>query len=342
MSPSEFDAFVPDTHREAVAQAVRQTFGQVEPEELVLLSGGLSALVVLKLSIGGCAYVLRIPNPYVSLSDIQRHFTCMRIATDLGIAPHIAYADVQTGICITTFIEPRPVWTALRESELSAQLGTMLRGLHAGPAFPDATDTFGLIEACQAQLAEVRTLLPGWFQGYLEQFEAIKETLRPHLTSAPCHTDLNPDNLLFDGSRLWLIDWEVACMNDPMIDIASAVHWFALVPEQAAALLHAYYGGSPTEHQQAKLLLMKQVVRCFYALALVQQAVWDNEGVLPAAPERTLLPSFFEAMRGFGSGTFQINGPGGLLTFGLVMANESLGELEQPMFAQAVALLKEA
>jgi aminoglycoside phosphotransferase (APT) family kinase protein len=331
--------FVPDTHREAVAQAARQTFGQAEPEELVPLSGGLSALVTLKLSIGGRAYVLRIPNTYVSLPDIQRHFTCMRIATDLGIAPQIAYTDAQTGICITTFIEPQPVWMALREPELSAQLGALLRSLHAGPAFPYAIDTFGVIEACQAQLAEVSTFLPGWFQGYLEQFEAIKETLRPHLTSAPCHNDLSPDNLLFDGSRLWLIDWEAACMNDPLIDLASAVHWFDMVPEQEAALLHAYFGDSPTEHQRAKLLLMKQVSRCFYALALVQQAVWDNEGVLPAAPDRAQLPSFFEAMHGLGNGSFQINGPGGLLTFGLVIANESLGDLEQPTFAQAVALL---
>ncbi len=41
------------------------------------------------------------------------------------------------------------------------------------------------------------------------------------------HNDVNPFNVLFDGDRLWLIDWEIAFRNDPFADVASVANNFA-------------------------------------------------------------------------------------------------------------------
>ena len=37
-----------------------------------------------------------------------------------------------------------------------------------------------------------------------------------------------PSNILFDGERLWLIDWESAYRNDPLVDVAIVSDSFAL------------------------------------------------------------------------------------------------------------------
>ena len=37
----------------------------------------------------------------------------------------------------------------------------------------------------------------------------------------PCHNDLLPANVLFDGDRAWLIDYEYAGMNEAMFDLAN-------------------------------------------------------------------------------------------------------------------------
>ena len=38
---------------------------------------------------------------------------------------------------------------------------------------------------------------------------------------APGHNDpFKPDNMLFEGNRLWLVDWEAAFQNDRYADLA--------------------------------------------------------------------------------------------------------------------------
>ena len=66
------------------------------------------------------------------------------------------------------------------------------------------------------------------------------------------HNDVNPFNVLFDGDRLWLIDWEIAFRNDPFADVACVANNFADPVAHAGsaealedALLHAWLGHAP-------------------------------------------------------------------------------------------------
>lgn len=107
-------------------------------------------------------------------------------------------------------------------------------------------------------------------------------------------------------------------------------------PERAFP--HAYFGAAPDPLQRARLTLAQQVARCFAVTIFLLLAVQRGQGRLPTAPERAALPSFPEALRGLGAGTFSIGQPAGMLTFSLVVANHALAELDQPAFAQALAL----
>ncbi len=339
MAADVFDV-VPAAQREAAERAVRETFPGAEAEALTVLHGGLSGQLVLKLELAGRAYVLRVSVAQWAAQRPQGHFAAMQIAAGLGIAPAVHYADEPSGICITDFVAGQPLGPALRLPEQQALLATMLRRLHSGPAFPIETDTFAYLHNLRTQIAAAGVTPPGWVQGFLDRFAAVESALRPHLVSAPSHNDVNPNNLLFDGERLWLIDWEVAAMNEPMLDLSNLLYWFALPPEQEAAFLRAYLGSEPDARQRAKLTLMHQTTRCFYTLMFLLLAAQFGQGQLPEAPEREQLPDVREVIHSLGTGALQLNTPQGMQTLSLATAKAALAEGERPAFLEALALLR--
>ncbi len=80
-----------------------------------------------------------------------------------------------------------------------------------------------------------------------------------------CHMDLKPENLLFDGQRLWLVDWQAAFVNDRYFDLAVAANF--LVADDAAELTYheRYFGHRPDEYQRARFFLMRQVLHMLSA-----------------------------------------------------------------------------
>lgn len=79
------------------------------------------------------------------------------------------------------------------------------------------------------------------------------------------HNDILPRNLLFDGERLWLVDWESAYCNDPVVDMATMLDNFAPSPELEEVLLQAWLGHPPDRSLRDRLELMRALTRLFYA-----------------------------------------------------------------------------
>lgn len=339
MSIESIEAHVPASRREAVAEAIRRTFGGQEPVLLAPLHGGFSGAPVLKLTVAGKPYVLRVIHGFSPLNDPSRHFACMGVAAERGLAPPVLFADAQTGVCITGYIESQPVRPAL-EADLSrvVDFGDMLRRLHTGPAFPVFMDGLQMIQGGVGTLVGAKYPIPELVQSFLARFEAIPVALRPHLTLAPCHNDLNPNNLLFDGTRSWLIDWETACMGEPFLDLATALLWFNFSPVQTETLLRAYWGAEPTPWQRAKLEVMGQVSRCFYSVVFLLLALQSRQMPPPGLPDRAHLPSLFEARRSLGAGAMAQD-PHFRFVFSLVLAHDALEAMERPSFSQALQTL---
>ncbi|HEX6869208.1 MAG TPA: phosphotransferase, partial [Candidatus Limnocylindrales bacterium] len=58
----------------------------------------------------------------------------------------------------------------------------------------------------------------------------------------PSHNDLSADNIIDDGRRLWLIDFEYSGNNDPCYDIADLASQASLDDDRRAMLCEAYFG----------------------------------------------------------------------------------------------------
>ncbi len=51
-----------------------------------------------------------------------------------------------------------------------------------------------------------------------EKMTRIYRCLEPEMVAS--HNDLKPENMVFDGTRVWLIDWEAAFLNDRYLDLS--------------------------------------------------------------------------------------------------------------------------
>jgi Ser/Thr protein kinase RdoA (MazF antagonist) len=94
----------------------------------------------------------------------------------------------------------------------------------------------------------------------------IRETYVPRAEQyVSSHNDVLPRNVLFDGKRLWLIDWESAYRNDPLVDVAIALDNFAPSPELEEVLLLAWLGHEPDDSLRDRLARVRALTRLYYA-----------------------------------------------------------------------------
>ena len=139
---------------------------------------------------------------------------------------------------------------------------------------------------CSPSSSDSGRVAPGLLDAHRAGLEAIRAAYpwQP-ATFVSCHNDPNQQNLLFDGHRLWLVDWETASRSDPFIDVAIMAAHLAPTTELRELLLSSSLGRPPDALDQARLALMARVTQLYVGCALLVIAV-D-----PATPTHTDLGS---------------------------------------------------
>ena len=74
-------------------------------------------------------------------------------------------------------------------------------------------------------------------------------------TTVPCHNDLLAENLIDDGDRLWLIDYEYSGNNDPCFELGNIWSEADLTLDQLDELVGHYYG-TPSQSLIARARLL--------------------------------------------------------------------------------------
>ncbi len=266
---------IPQEKTAAVTRGMRETFGVTEFEDIRLMSGGNSTSRVFRIVVGGTAYLLKT---ILRQDDPARHFACMRAAADAGLAPRVWYTSVEDRVLITDFVEAVPLPVA----EALLRTATVLHKLHALPAFPPVPDPINT--SCMFLLNK-GPALDGFLQkiraaniltaGESEELFGLYERLaaayqRQEADMVSSHNDLlKPDNIVFDGERVWLVDWEASFLNDRYADLAVAANHVVTNEAEERAYLQEYFGQAPDEYQSARFFLMQQVAHLFYTLGFL-------------------------------------------------------------------------
>lgn len=263
--------------RAAVARGLTAAFGVAEPDSIVALGGGLSGAGVFRIRVGGIAYLLRLDQARDGFRDPQRAYACMRIAAAGLLAPRVRYADAEDGVAIMDFIEERPLSLEYcgTPDQLVVEAAQTVRALHAGPPFPPLVDYLDGIDALVAQFQARGLVAPAAMAELLDRYRELRARYRTDPADlVASHNDLNPRNILYDGSRLWLVDWESAFLADRYVDLACIANLFARTPAQEDLLLATYFGAADAT-RRARLQVMRQVNHLFYGLVMAN-AVGDQ------------------------------------------------------------------
>lgn len=254
----------------AARSALRAAFGAAPLTAAQPITSGASGASIHRVEVGGRPYLLRLEDPRRdAVRDPQRTYLCMRIAAEAGIAPALLHADAEAGVAIMDFVPARPLHDYPNgPAALARNLGALAARLQATDTFPAVVDYPTVIAGMLDRLLGSGLFAPGLLDPHRKGFEHIRQAYPWDAASlVSSHNDPHPGNILFDGERLWLIDWETAYRNDPTLDIAILTMFLAPTPELETALLGAWTGRRPDQALRARLVLMRQLARLFYACA---------------------------------------------------------------------------
>ena len=333
---------VPTQHRESARAALLSAIDATAEVALAPVSGGASGALVHRVDIDGARpLLLRIETARDPFRNPHRSYPCLRAAADAGIAPGVHVADPDAGIVVMDFIDQRPITEhpggaagVLRE------LGVLLARLQATPVSPPLLDDFAaLLGQMLAMIDGAGVFAPGVLAPIQDGLERIRSAYPwDHDAQVSSHNDVNPYNVLFDGDRLWLIDWEIAFRNDPYADVACVANNFAdpvALPDSAVeledALLRSWLGRAPERSERSRLALMRQLNRLFYACLMMSTSIGQQP------PEVDLVALTVDAFRGeIEAGRLALGSPHLLHVMGKMQLAGFLAGLEADGFDETV------
>jgi hypothetical protein len=291
MGHAHFDA-LPDDRRKAALAALRAVLGAVPVDAVTPLSGGITTAAVFRIDAGKHRYLLRVEGAPSPLRN-PHQYQSMRIAADAGIAPPVLYINEADRVAVVDFIAHQPLRLYPGGPLGRAQaLGTLLRELRSTPIFPYYVDYSDIVARLWAHVCRTGLFAPGVLGGVNAHLADIRKAyVWDRAASVSCHNDPVPANILFDGNRLWLIDWESAYRNDPLVDIAIVSDNLARTPEAKTTLLQAWLGRAPDEALLARLEFVQALTRLYYAgvffsaSALAPRAAPDTDISAPRLSE---------------------------------------------------------
>ncbi len=229
-------------------------------------------------------YVLRAGGRDTELLGIrrEREHEASLIAAAVGVGPEVVEFLETDGIVVTRWIEGEVVTEErLRDPATLRRVAQALRAVHAGPPLPGRFDSFRVVEEYRSIVFSYGAEVPSAY-AWARQMARRVEVARGRAPERPCHNDLVAANVIDDGRRLRIVDWEYAGMGDVLYDLAGIAVRAGLDADGRAVLLEAYAGRDGAEESRALELMrfMADFREAMWALAqsAVAEVDYDFEG----------------------------------------------------------------
>ena len=164
-----------------------------------------------------------------------------------GLRPKSCMSTRRLGIVVTDFIEQVSLEAYPGgPPALARALGELLARVQATEVFPYFVEYPDIVARLFAHVRRTGLFADGVLDQHVERLELLCGAYRASSGKpVSSHNDVVPNNILFDGRRLWLIDWESAYCNDPLVDVAIMLDGVARRPEMEEVLLGAWLGRAP-------------------------------------------------------------------------------------------------
>jgi thiamine kinase-like enzyme len=252
----------------------------------------------------------------------------------VGVSRRLVFSDVEHAVAITDFVQTTSLHPKIsKEASLQAVVDT-LKKLHSAPLFPESIDYLDVVNVLMGR-CRAAEILPNQvlkrIRGFFGKIALVYPRMNIDVVSS--HNDLHPGNLLFQGERAWMVDWEAAFAADCFVDLAAIANFFLENESEREWLLRNYFGAGFLETHRARLFLMRQVNRLFYAFTALNFVAIARPDV--RLTEMHIREMKFDLCRGMDT----VSGNEDRLCLACMLLKDALHDLDSPRFTATVATL---
>ncbi len=228
----------------ALALAHLECLGE-GPRSVVPLVGGLTN-TNLRVTTGERDVVVRISAEDSALLAIDREaeFANSSAAAASGAAPPVVEYLPDQHLLVVEYVDGRTLADDdLADVETLRRVALACRRLHSGPRFVNDFDVFTVHRAYLDTVIECGFRLPTGYLDLLPKVSRVRAALSAYPPeTVPCNNDLLPANLIDDGERIWIIDFEYGGNNDPCFELGNIWSEATLSLDHLDVLVAAYFG----------------------------------------------------------------------------------------------------
>ena len=217
-------------------------------------------------------YVVRLLSDRKHYHVLNFHeLAASKAAGIAGVAPKVTYNDKE--FLIFEYIPSNPLTVEkIKEEKNLKKIIFLLKVIHKnvskyfhGPAL--TFWHFHSIKDYARTLKEINSSYIGDLNTLLDDSEMFENMLSPS-EIVFSHGDIYPLNILDDGKKLWLIDWEHAGFNHALTDLASLSKHGELNQNEENYILEQYYGESVT----SQLMCQLNIIKC---ASILREILWS-------------------------------------------------------------------
>ena len=203
-------------------------------------------------------YVVRLSDPESSLLSIDRdnEYLNSMAAARAGAGAPVAQYIPGAGVLVVEWIDGRTFTERdVADPANLARIAAACRTLHAGPAFASDFDMFDLQSRYESIVHERGYRLPARYEEFSSHVARMRWALgfAPEPT-VPCNNDLLAANMIDDGDRIWLIDYEYSGNNEASFELGNIWSESTLDDDLLQPLVTSYWGADlPAKVARARL-----------------------------------------------------------------------------------------
>ena len=297
------------------------------------MSDGLSGAGVYRIDREDQAFVLKIAPEHETTASWNRALGIRRRAAAAGLTPALIHVDEERRAFVTALVVDRSFAARYRDPQTHertlTELGETLRRLHAIPLLPADDSAEGAkpwtqLPSSWATLTGAGIDVPAFVRGAVEPLltESPPNSARALVLS---HNDVHPKNLVHDGERLYLMDWDAAGPNDPYYDLATIAVFLGMDAPACRKLLSAYEDAPLDTPLPARFVHDRRLIAALCGVGFLQFGYRSGYTAgAHAASGQTVesaptLGEFYQRMR---AGTWSLATGEGCWAFGLALVRE--------------------
>jgi thiamine kinase-like enzyme len=256
-----------------IEEAVRQIDAwRGKPLDIQVMPGGITN-DNFRVNVDGQPYFVSIPGASTELLAVDQNnkYYNTLAAAAVGVGPQVLHHLPDHQVMVLEFIQGDTMTPATMAAPgMPGRLAQVLQKLHTGARFLKDFNVFRLAEFYLGILDKHQWRIPAGYRRRMPALERMETAVgSPAIASVPCTNDLVAENIIDEGEKLRLIDFDYSGNNDPCSELGNACQELQYSENQYAELCAAYFG-KPRQHLLARM----------HIYAIMSDVIWTLWGFI--------------------------------------------------------------